>query len=358
MQKHSISALGTNLKKKLIKPVILGAIMCSTLSFSANAGWSVNNNIWHYTYDNGVMAAGGIQQINGINYMFDGTGNMLTGWQQTSSGWMYMNPVSGAMAKGWHQIDGKWYCFNELGLLYTNCTTPDGYYVDANGVWNEGSGSSSSNTVTNNSGQKTLQELYQENFNNGTFTDYSNGSASSSYGGVSTSLGNYGSSSDDSDDAEAKSLEEYSESELYKMITGSYTSKTDPTKGYSDDEAIEAVVYLVNILRSKKGLNEVVMDDTLMEAAQVRAEEASEKFSHTRPDGSDCFTALDEAGWPQDTHAAENLAQGQKTALQVVNAWYHSSGHKHNMLHEKNGTIGVGIYGSGYSTTWSQFFSE
>ena len=142
------------------------------------------------------------------------------------------------------------------------------------------------------------------------------------------------------------------------MITGSYDSATDPTKDYSNDEAIEAVIRLVNVLRSKKGLNEVVADDTLMEAAQVRAEEASEKFSHTRPDGSDCFTALDEAGWPQDTHAAENLAQGQKTALQVMNAWYHSSGHKHNMLHEKNGTIGVGITGSGYSTTWSQFFSE
>jgi uncharacterized protein YkwD len=37
---------------------------------------------------------------------------------------------------------------------------------------------------------------------------------------------------------------------------------------------------------------------------------------------------------------------------------YHSSGHKHNMLHEKNGTIGVGISGTGYSKTWAQMFSE
>ncbi len=282
----------------------------------------------------------------------------LADWEQTASGWMYFEPTSGMMVKNWKQIDGKWYCFNELGLLYTNCTTPDGYYVDANGVWNEGSGSSSSNTasntVTNNSGQKTLQELYQENFTNGTFIDLSNGNSTGSSTNTNGGAFAYGEDAD----VEVKSLDEYSESELYKLITGSYSSKTDPTKGLSNDEAINAVIYLVNILRNKKGLNEVVADDTLMEVAQVRAEEAHEKFSHTRPDGSDCFTALDEAGWPQDTHAAENLAQGQKTALQAVSAWYHSSGHKYNMMHEKNGTIGVGVSGSGYLMTWSQIFSE
>ncbi len=349
------------LSRRLLRLFTLSLAVGSISAMTSFADWSKTaDNVWHYTYDNGMVAANGIQQINGINFMFDAAGNMLTGWQQTASGWMYFEPTTGMMVKGWKQIDGKWYCLNELGLLYTNCTTPDGYYVDGNGVWvktvgNSSHGSSSNYTTANTSGQKTLQDLYNENFANGTFIDYSNGSSGSSYGGVSTGLGNYDSSSDDTT---TKSLEEYSNSELYKMITGSYTSKTDPTKGLSNDEAVEAVVYLVNILREKKGLNEVVMDDTLMEAAQVRAEEASEKFSHTRPDGSDCFTALDEAGWPQDTHAAENLAQGQKTALQVVNAWYHSSGHKHNMLHEKNGTIGVGITGSGYSTTWSQFFSE
>jgi uncharacterized protein YkwD len=251
--------------------------------------------------------------------------------------------------------------------MAANTITPDGYTVNADGAWTvdgkiqaksvNGQAQSSIGSANANH-QKTLQELYDENFANGTFIDYSNGSSTGASTGISIGGGAFAYGEDAEEVAEVKSLDEYSESELYKMITGSYDSKTDPTKGYSDDEAVEAVIYFVNILRSKKGLNEVVADDTLMEAAQVRAEEASEKFSHTRPDGSDCFTALDEAGWPQDTHAAENLAQGQKTALQVVNAWYHSSGHKHNMLHEKNGTIGVGISGSGYSMTWSQFFSE
>jgi len=303
-------------------------------------------------------------------------------WRQTESGWWYDNGDGTFPNNTWQWIDGnndgvaECYYFYGNGIMAANTVTPDGYTVNPDGAWtvdgkvqakhlngqapsSTGSANSQTQSSTSSNHQKTLQELYNENFANGTFIDYSNGS-SSSVGGVNTNLTgvNTGSDDYDSSDVEVKSLEEYSESELYKMITGTYSSKNDPTTGYSNDEAIDAVVYLVNILRSKKGLNDVVADDTLMEAAQVRAEEASEKFSHTRPDGSDCFTALDEAGWPQDTHAAENLAQGQKTALQVVNAWYHSSGHKHNMLHEKNGTIGVGITGSGYSTTWSQFFSE
>ena len=44
------------------------------------------------------------------------------------------------METGWTIIDGKYYYFNEVsdgtrGRLYRNEITPDGYYVDANGVW-------------------------------------------------------------------------------------------------------------------------------------------------------------------------------------------------------------------------------
>lgn len=41
---------------------------------------------------------------------------------------------------GWNQIDGKWYYFSmeegsANGMLLKNTTTPDGYKVDADGVW-------------------------------------------------------------------------------------------------------------------------------------------------------------------------------------------------------------------------------
>ncbi|MFR3988032.1 MAG: hypothetical protein ACLTY7_09445 [Clostridium fessum] len=44
------------------------------------------------------------------------------------------------MQTGWVLIDGKWYYFHPTsdgmrGLMYAGRKTPDGYYVDENGVW-------------------------------------------------------------------------------------------------------------------------------------------------------------------------------------------------------------------------------
>lgn len=44
------------------------------------------------------------------------------------------------MKLGWQQIDQKWYYFNLVsdgtkGALFVNTTTPDGYQVNADGVW-------------------------------------------------------------------------------------------------------------------------------------------------------------------------------------------------------------------------------
>ena len=78
-------------------------------------------------------------------YYFDQNGYMMTGWYTDASGrTYYLNPVSdgtrGRMMTGWNQIDGKWYYFSmeegsENGMLLKNTTTPDGYKVDADGVW-------------------------------------------------------------------------------------------------------------------------------------------------------------------------------------------------------------------------------
>jgi uncharacterized protein YkwD len=365
-------SLNSKLTKKFFKPLIIGALLCSAYSVTANADWYQENNVWHYTFPNGIPATSGIHQINGVGYLFDAAGNMLTGWQQTANGLMYFNPVSGAMAKGWQQIDGKWYCFNDyLGILYTNCTTPDGYTVDANGVWAGNSGSTSSGNSAQGSSAntgKTLNEIYQEHYGSGTdlyatygFIDYSNtsiyGSSYNSGSGVVTAYNGNTFSNNNYEEAEYEE-EDLSEKDIYKLLTGSYSYKTDPSKNLSDDETLEKIVEYVNILRSKKGLNEVTTDDTLMEVADLRAEELTEKYSHTRPDGSDCFSALDEAGWPDDVHVAENIAKGQTSALNVVNAWYHSSGHRANMMNNKNNYIGVGMNRSGGSKVWVQIFSE
>lgn len=78
-------------------------------------------------------------------FLFDADGYMMTDWYTDGSGAAYyLNPLSdntkGRMMTGWVLIDGKYYYFNEesdgtRGKLYRNTTTPDGYRVDGNGVW-------------------------------------------------------------------------------------------------------------------------------------------------------------------------------------------------------------------------------
>lgn len=78
-------------------------------------------------------------------FLFDKDGNMVTGWYTDVSGnTFYLNPAEGrtqgAMMVGWVFIDGKYYYFNEApdgtrGKLLRDTTTPDGHYVDKDGVW-------------------------------------------------------------------------------------------------------------------------------------------------------------------------------------------------------------------------------
>ena len=113
------------------------------------------------------------------------------------------------------------------------------------------------------------------------------------------------------------------------------------------------VVELVNKERAKVGLSALKLDTKASKAAQVRAREVNSVFSHTRPDGRSCFTALQEAGVSYRS-AGENIAKGQKTPEEVVNAWMNSAGHRANILGKQFTAIGVGYSANGNG--WAQFF--
>lgn len=64
------------------------------------------------------------------------------------------------------------------------------------------------------------------------------------------------------------------------------------------DKQKAAVLKLINQERKAVGLTPLKMDiANLNAAADVRAKELAKSFSHTRPDGSSCFTILDEEGY-------------------------------------------------------------
>ena len=96
-------------------------------------------------------------------YSCDKEGGLETGWLHDAQDkhWYYLDPRNGQMLTGWYLVDDKWYYYSDLpdagtwyydpaadkwlyntasktyplGALYMNTMTPDGYIVDADGVW-------------------------------------------------------------------------------------------------------------------------------------------------------------------------------------------------------------------------------
>jgi len=97
------------------------------------AGWTQTSAGWTYTKADGTKATGWLQD-GGAWYYLKADGTMATGWVQDGATWYYLNG-SGAMQTGWLNDNGTWYYLNASGAMLANTTTPDGYYVGANGAW-------------------------------------------------------------------------------------------------------------------------------------------------------------------------------------------------------------------------------
>lgn len=129
-----------------------------------------------------------------------------------------------------------------------------------------------------------------------------------------------------------------------------------PEESGGVQEAAEAVTSLVNAARQDAGLSELELDADLCAAAQARAQEIAQSLSHTRPDGSSCFTILEEFGISYRA-AGENIAMGQRTPEEVMDGWMNSSGHRANILNGTFTSIGVGYYVDGAGAAhWVQIF--
>lgn len=116
------------------------------------------------------------------------------------------------------------------------------------------------------------------------------------------------------------------------------------------------VIRLVNIERENEGVAALTEMDTLAEMADIRAAEAAQTFSHTRPDGTRCFTLFAEFTLKYRA-AGENLAYGYKTPEAVVKAWMNSEGHKKNILDTDFTYIGIGYHVNENGRIYcSQFF--
>ena len=115
------------------------------------------------------------------------------------------------------------------------------------------------------------------------------------------------------------------------------------------------VVRLVNALRAEKGLQPLTANWELSRVARYKSEDmaANRYFSHTSPTYGTPFQMIRSFGLSYRT-AGENIAYGQRTPAEVMDAWMNSSGHRANILNSSYTHIGVGYCERG--NYWTQMF--
>ena len=146
----------------------------------------------------------------------------------------------------------------------------------------------------------------------------------------------------------------WTDAEGYFNVTlKSYSSSSD----FFDDECHEYiwdVFWLVNQERERQGLSQLVLSEGLNDAASIRAVELDEVYSHTRPDGTSCFTAVEKSYWG----GGENIYVSPTNPEAAMIGWMNSSGHRANILTSSFKFIGIGYYYYEESTSWKDHWVQ
>lgn len=132
------------------------------------------------------------------------------------------------------------------------------------------------------------------------------------------------------------------------------TDKAEQTKDASQFE--QKVVDLVNQEREKQGLKPLTLNKELSDVARTKSKDMMDKgyFDHNSPTYGSPFDMMKQFGIEYTT-AGENIAKGQQSPEDVMNAWMNSDGHRKNILNPDFTEIGVG-YVKGDTTYWTQQF--
>ena len=137
-----------------------------------------------------------------------------------------------------------------------------------------------------------------------------------------------------------------------KPYTGEAPAKAEDTKSTEQPvqtdvaAAKQDIVDRTNALRRAKGIAALRVNDKLMQAAQVRADEmaAHTVYSHTRPNGGKFNTVTDCPYMAENIHRiADWVLSDQTLAERAVADWSASTTHNKNMVNPKLSEIGVGL---------------
>ena len=163
-------------------------------------------------------------------------------------------------------------------------------------------------------------------------------------------------------DGSKKLIDEYTHSEVdaknFNAKTSDMLSEANENMNTYKNMVNDVLKY-TNEFRSEVNVAPLTLDEELTKAAMVRAIEMaySNKFSHERPDGSTCFSVLNDMGI-NAFYTGENIAMGQRNAKEVSYAWKGSQGHYENMIDSSFNKIGIGVIKLNGIYYWAQLFSN
>ena len=99
-------------------------------------GWKQVNGTWYYFNDYGAAVVKIWLKSGNKWYFMQADGTMAKSrWIKWYNKWYYVDSSGAMYANRWIKSSGKWYYLGSDGAMYTNRYTPDGYWVNADGVW-------------------------------------------------------------------------------------------------------------------------------------------------------------------------------------------------------------------------------
>ena len=341
---------------------------------AVKAGWKKENAGWKYIHADGSFTKDDFEKIGSRWHYFDADGYMVTGWMTVDTDKYYFDG-NGYMIIGWKQIDGAYYFFSGTGAMVTGWKTIGGekYYFGTDGVmatdtWIEDSyvgpdGAWDPDAVPANGRWEEDENGRRYVHNDGTYTTYGFEEIDGCWYFFDQNGYMYrGWMEYHNEDLDRRMV--YYMDDLGHMATGTCTVDGIPhdfaangelmgvsggsgsydvytvagtVSGTVNFDYAKQVLDMVNKERTARGLKPVVWSGYLSSPAVIRAAEISVSFSHTRPDGTPCFSISEMLN-------GENIAIGYANPQAVMNGWMNSQGHKDNILNPDFATLTVGCF--------------
>jgi uncharacterized protein YkwD len=126
-----------------------------------------------------------------------------------------------------------------------------------------------------------------------------------------------------------------------QQLKGLYGKPSDSLASSYERQIFE----LANVARVRNGLKPLTWDNSAAAAARKHSRNMAQQafFDHTDLNGLTPFDRMKREGIEYSA-AGENIAYGQRDALEVHVGWMNSKGHRDNLLHSSYERLGVGVY--------------